>query len=304
MTKPVSFEVLTQVTSQSFVVPAGVTRLLVEGCGGGGGGGGGAGGAGFTGGCGGSGGGGSITSARWMRVVPGETLTYSTGTAGTAGAAGASSSSGGDGGDGGDTTVSGSLQAITFRGAGRGGGGWDPDVIATKAFVRGGSPSRTAGGHNYGTHASVDIHNLQGSPGQGGSAWVWAHQQFDGGGSPTVFFPIATVRAGAPHGVGGHTPASGGTAGADFSGVIGFPGSTYYAYGNGTAGGGGGSSSWGTGAPGGTGGSQGTAGSSPTAPGAGGGGGGGGALGFFLSGDLGRNGGLGVAGAIRFTWFV
>ncbi len=191
----------------SWVCPAGVTEVIIFGCGGGGGGGGG-GDDGVFNNSGGGGGGGPIASAVHATVVPGTTYTVTVGTAGTAGAinAGAPGSAGGSGG----ATTFGSI--ARFLGA-QGGTGGDVSTL----YAYGGGPiARTAA-----VAAATDDDNQlpgQGGTGTGGSATK--------NGMPNVTGPSTGGAAGA-------TAASGGGGGG--GGNSGWPGGQGGAGGNGNA---------------------------------------------------------------------
>lgn len=109
----------------SWTVPAGVTKILISGCGGGGGGGGSGGGS-STNRSGGAGGGGAGKAQlpTLRSVTPGTTLSITIGAGGNGGARGSSGSgNGGSGGNGGNTVVTNMPGGtLTLQGGGGGGG--------------------------------------------------------------------------------------------------------------------------------------------------------------------------------------
>jgi hypothetical protein len=201
-------------TNGTFIVPAGVTRIMVELWGGGGGGGGGAGGAGGTTGGNGGGGGGGCYGQEVISVVPGTSVVVTVGsggiggsggtntifsnvnTAGTAGGSGGTSSigsvsvAGGAGGNAGGSagTVNGSsggggnpgtsTTARIFIQGVRGGNGFDPSQNGGDTGQGGAAGHGGSGGNRYG-----DGNN--GSPGTspGGGGGAGSGIQGDGTGS-------------------------------------------------------------------------------------------------------------------------
>lgn len=157
----------------SFVVPAGVTSMIVEGWGGGGGGGGGA--AGVQAG-GGGGGGGYFSKA--LAVTPGDTINYNVGAPGALGAVTVS------GGSGGNTTVS----YLAWTGTAGGGGGGvsgsggaiggaagtatngDENIFGSGGFTAFSSAIGGAGGAAARGGAGSQAGNNGNSPGGGGGA--------------------------------------------------------------------------------------------------------------------------------------
>lgn len=117
----------------SWTVPEGVTNLQVWSIGAGGGGAGAAASDDTSGGGGGAGG----TAYRVFTVTPGESLSYVIGTAG-AGGWGAS-----DGGDGGDTSIT--INGLSLRGKGGGGGKYNSGARGMGGSSTGGSPDRVGG---------------------------------------------------------------------------------------------------------------------------------------------------------------
>lgn len=184
-----------------FIVPAGVSKIFISGCGGGGGGGAGAGQSASYIWSGGGGGAGQSTVKTQFTVSPGQRIAITIGGPGVAGAgASGAGASGGNGGSGGNTTV-GTLLILQGGGGGQGGhnlgpgasgvgypsggsgtGGASPAVTGTSYMIWpsgsggssafgggglavGGSYGQTPGlpGHGYGSGGS-------GSPGVTGSA--------------------------------------------------------------------------------------------------------------------------------------
>lgn len=137
--------------SGTFVVPAGVTRVLVEGCGGGGGGGAASGAS-----AGGGGGGGADSPPRIVVVTPGASVTVTIGAGGAGGTIAANGATGGAGGTsyfgtmefGGALGGLGAAATVSIGGAGAGAGGVggtgvNATAITNRAF--GGSSSTFAG---------------------------------------------------------------------------------------------------------------------------------------------------------------
>ena len=286
-------------TNQVFIVPAGVTDLLLEMCGGGGQGGGGAGGApGSTSlGSGGSGGGGSILATMVMDVAPGDSISITIGTGGTGGGAGgAAAANGTDGGAGQPSivqdTTSGTSRSASGASGGRGGRAW---VSPTTSYAAPGGASTTVNFSNayapYLSVAGVIIANgdapgtggvgaFYGASGTSGMDTPWsAGLEFSTGGNPGA---NGAAGSGNPGGGGG----GGGGAGP------GFPGTGAIGSGGGGGTGGAGSSTGGF-AP-----ANATSGLANT--GAGGGGGGGGGNG--TPGGEGASGALGAAGYVRISY--
>ncbi len=227
----------------TWTAPAGVTGVIVIGCGGGGGGGGGGGtGGGGTAGQAGSGGAGAFQTTTYLSVTPNTVYTITIGAGGTHGNAHATGSAGSD-------TTFGSL--ATFKGA----SGGQQDT-ASSSF--GGSSFQTASGTNVqlsnATTSARSIANggngIAASPGLSGDMnIVGGFSGGTGGNNP------GAARGGG--GGGGAGPQGAGANGGDGAGVgagTGVAGSSASAN-TGGGGGGGGASSTGTGGAGGDGGS-------------------------------------------------
>lgn len=137
---------VTQITftaTSSWLCPAGISLVFIDGCGGGGGGG--SGGVPLNVGTtanspasAGTAGGSAVRSCRWISVVPNTlyTITIGAGGAGGAGVAAGNGVGGNDGSDGSDTTF-GSL--ATFKGAGKGYFGGSSNLVATISYCPGGA---------------------------------------------------------------------------------------------------------------------------------------------------------------------
>lgn len=155
-------------SNDTFAVPAGVTNVLVGGCGGGGGGGGGAGAAGASATAGGGGGGGA---APWgwqvVAVTPSTNVTVSVAAGGSGGFGGAANTNGQTGSDGGQSAFG----AQNFRG-GKGGGGGRSTANGGIAGPGGGLSIGAHGGEGGGSTGST------GDPGESG----WDSVAFGGGG--------------------------------------------------------------------------------------------------------------------------
>lgn len=292
-------------SAQTFVVPAGVTRLWVQGIGGGGGGG--AGGAGYTtagSSAGGSGGGGGAEGrGEWLDVTPGETVTVTVGAGGTAPAA----STAGQGaillpgGNGGNTTVAATAGTLVFPGAQKGGVNVPTPAVGSgfggawnnlNAGIGGGS------GDNLGWLQSVPGSGGQGFTSGNEAAWGYAK---NGGLSASCGGRLTGTAANT---FSANTNGNGGTTGATSGSYLG-----------GGGGGGGGFAVWPQDAGPGAGGNGGAA--SATAGGAGstvggaggaaagigcgggGGGGGGSANGAY---KIGGAGGTGGPGQVMLVW--
>lgn len=263
------------VSSDTLVVPAGVTSMEYEGSGAGGGGGGG--GAGVGGG--GGGGGGAPVFPGTIDVIPNDTLTITIGAAGTAGGGGPQPTGGGSpGGAGGDSTLSGTGVSLHFAGGAKGGGGCgaastNGGAGGATIYASGGAlgPSSAAGG---GGGASFYSGGTGSAP--AGTATTPLTGAFGGGG-------------GGGGGAGGSTAAAGGR-------------SIYAAGGTGgpspIGAGGGGGASWGAGGNGGVG--NAVAGSAGNGYGSGGGGG----ASRNAPNVNGVSGGAGAGGKIILRWRV
>lgn len=198
-------------SSGSLVVPTGVTRISVLGCGGGGGGGGAGGGSSGTGGSGGGGGSGAPVDLVSFTVVPGDTLTVTIGAGGAGGTAGIAGTKGLNGSNGAATTITGTGVDIYLSGGGFGGGGTSNNGVpsdtaqgsglvgarglsaATGGFAGGGggglgsggngaAPSTTASGEDGGMGAGGggDGHGSTGSGGDGGRSFYVSTQAAGG----------------------------------------------------------------------------------------------------------------------------
>jgi hypothetical protein len=157
-------------SSGTFTVPAGITQVMVIGCGGGGGGGGGGENAG------GAGGNAAPILVTTLTVTPAAVLTVTIGTGGTAGAAGVTSGSGGTGG----TGVSSVFDILTFPGGVGGAPGTGTNSEGTGGVciigcARGGKGAATSG-------ASAGDSTAYASGGAAGSAFVNAGDGYPGGG--------------------------------------------------------------------------------------------------------------------------
>lgn len=251
--------------------PIGVTKVIVEGCGGGGGGGCGGSGAAGGGGASGAGGGGAVWHRQTVAVTPGVVYTVARGSVG--GSVLGSPWALGGGFDGGDTTFSspGPVVLTTFRGAM--GGNGDVDFGDTGRYISGGQPVRGAAAGPWIT----SLANITVTTGIEGSTRPKA-QEGGWGSHPTATSPSSEWTTG-----GSSATVAGAAAGAA----------------NTARGGGGGGASGAPGCAPGAGGAGGTAsaaGSNGTdgTRGAGGGGGGGGGSGATTSGGLGGTGGAGM----------
>ena len=163
----------------SFVVPAGVKKLFVSGCGGGGGGGGGAADASFHGG-GGGGGGAGFMFRRAYAVTPGQTLSIVIGAGGNGGAGGSGNSNGSNGATGGTTTIS---EFGVVLGGGNAGGGTRLDAWAN-----------TGGPGSGGSGGSGDMTGSGGASGVGNlSAGSAATMPYGGGGGGGLFGPGGVI---------------------------------------------------------------------------------------------------------------
>jgi hypothetical protein len=268
--------------SGTWVAPADVTRVVLEGCGGGGGGGGASDGDVATDNApaGGGGGGGAILSVRSVSVVPGTTYNVVIGAGGSGGTPGSGgTSTRGD--DGSDTTFGGFL--AVFRGA-AGGGNASSGDSTNGAASYGGSPTRLAGAQRVvaapTTALVATLAILPRVPSAGGfgissnlapfdtrvEPGVPSTEGFIGGAAGAVGVDDGSYLAGGPGGGGGSGPyapgADGGSggnansAGAGSNGAAGAAGGANSGSGGGGGGGGGsGNSAGGTGATGGAGGS-------------------------------------------------
>lgn len=256
-------------SNDTFVVPAGVTSLLVEACGGGGGGGGGGTGSGSGGG---GGGGGAPVFSRVVTVVPGETITIVIGTGGAGGAIGTVGVVGVS------TTLVGSTSGalLTAIGGGFGGDGFD-DLAG--AGSDGGNSIGAGGGGGDGTVTGGG--GGGGSTGPGGTSLIGSARSGSNGGG----------------GAGGNTSTAGSSGGPTVMFVTAAAGGSTAASGGG---GGGGGSGFGIGGAGGNGAATPTAGTAAAANTGGGGGGGGG------SGDAGAGaaGAAGGSGKVILRWGI
>ena len=200
----------------SFVVPAGVRKLFISGCGGGGGGGGGAADPNFHGG-GGGGGGAGFMFRRAYAVAPGQALSIVIGAGGNGGAGGSGNGSGTAGANGGTTTIA---EIGVVLGGGNAGGGTRLDLWGNLggpgAGGSGGSGDMTgssgAGGIGNLSPGSAATMPYGGSGGggffgQGGvvTGWSWA-----GAGSPSTSYggggaggQASNIVAGGSGGIGG-----------------------------------------------------------------------------------------------------
>lgn len=279
----------------NWTAPAGVTFVILRGCGGGGGGGGGeAGQDGFTRTqCAGSGGGGAIVSTQIVPVTPGTTYAVTIGAGGAGGAKAISTASNGT--DGGDTTFD---SLATFLGASHGRGG---DRSGNR-FTGGGLPVR-----GYRRQYKLDLDGFgtlifsrfwDQQPGAGGHGMDMTGFASGFDGDPS-FQQLPGISVGS--GVGGNAGGDGSTSGfaanghgaggggcADFQGSVG---------GNG---GNGGNAASGTNGNGG----DATDGTAGTGFGAGGGGGGaGGSKNGSGTAGTGGNGAAGTAGFLDVSWY-
>lgn len=286
-------------SSDYWVCPAGITSILVTGCGGGGGGGGGEDGVdGFTRTrCSGSGGGGAVVSKQRVTVVPGVTYQVGVGPGGAGGARAATTAANGSDGTDGYFKINAGATLATFIGASHGRGG-----DSTQArFTGGGMPVK-----GYRKPFKIDLDNLgtwvysrffDQTPGSGGSGFDY--NGFAGGyDGDASFSQLAGISIGS--GVGGAAGTDGTTSGsaangrgAGGGGCADYPGSI------GGAGGNGGNAAA---AVNGSGGNA-TNGSAGTGYGAGGGGGGmGGNKNGSGTAGQGGNGGAGSDGFILLEW--
>ncbi len=206
------------VASYTFVVPAGVTRMLVYGSGGGGGGGGGGGSG--AGGGGGGGGNGAVPRDYPIAVIPGETLTVAIG-GGGAGGAGSVGGTGTTGTAGTSSTVTGSTSGLilTIKGGLGGLGG-----TLAGAIGLGATPS-VGGNWSYGGNGAE---NGSGVDGLSGDASTWAGSAVGG-----------ATGAGGGGGGGGSSLGIGGAGGSGGNGAGGNNGSGGSTQGGGGGGGGG-----------------------------------------------------------------
>ena len=251
-------------SSQSFVVPGGVTQISAAAIGGGGGGSGGDGGRGETN----NGGGGGGLAYGTFAVTPGETLTITVGAGGT-------SASGGSGGAGGATSIARGATVLLSGGGGAGG------VERSTGTAAGGTSTgtqRTGGG--IGGAGGTGGGGGGGTGGGGAGGYSAA-----GGAGGAITAAGAASTGGGGGGGGGRSGTTAGNAGSGGgTGLLG-------AGSNGTAG-----TSNGGGGGGGSGGTAGaTNASSPSGGGVYGGGGGGRT-------DSSGTGALGGAGAVRIIW--
>lgn len=151
--------------SGSFVVPADVTEINVEGCGGGGGGGGGYGANTTTAGYGGGGGGGTIKSTQIVNVTPGATYPFTVGAGGAGGAGGAAGGNAGTPGTFGQDSffIGDGLSRARFRG---GSGGFSADAVSETGFTGfGGLPVTANGANAYSFVDTATVSNILGSLG-------------------------------------------------------------------------------------------------------------------------------------------
>lgn len=222
------------VTAQSWTVPAGVTSIIVEACGGGGGGGSGGTVNSSLPGAGGAGGGeGLPITVRQFTVTPGEVISYTVGSQGVGGAAkNAATGSGNNGGAGTSTIFSTAARTMTFVGAhggvgGTGGAGGGGGAGGT-ATVRDGNSG--AAGVSSGLAGGTALSTSWGAGGAGGGAGIGGGAAGGGGGG----------------GPGGKGAGGAGGKGGD-SGANGAAGSNAASYCGGGGGAGGGGSVVGTG---------------------------------------------------------
>jgi hypothetical protein len=263
-------------TSQSFVVPGGVTQLSAVVVGGGGGG---AGAAAQTRTEPNNGGGGGALGWATFNVTPGETLTITVGAGGTGGGAG------GDGGNGGPSAiVRGTTDIIRATGGSGGVYRENPSTAAAGGTFTAGTVITSGGGNGGASGAAA-----AGSGGSGGGGAGGYSAAGGAGGTSSGGNGVASTGGGGGGG-GGRSGISNNLGGA--GGGVGVLG----AGANGTAG---------TSSAGGGGGSSGSAGATNGATPSGGGlygGGGGGRCDGQLSPVLSGSGGAGGAGAVRIIW--
>jgi len=195
----------------NFVVPAGVKKLFLTGCGGGGGGGGGAADSNFHGG-GGGGGGGGFMFRRACAVTPGQTLSVVIGAGGSGGAGGSSNSSGANGTSGGATTIA---EVGIVLGGGIGGRGTRLDLWANVGGP--GAGGSGGGGDMTGSGGSGGVGNL--SPGSA------ATMPFGGGGGGGLFGPGGVTAGWSWAGAGTPSASYGGGGGGGQASNIGAAGS-------------------------------------------------------------------------------
>lgn len=285
----------TAVGTTSFVVPAGVTEVMLFGFGGGGGGGAGGttylnGGAAAARDIGGGGGGGATPGWSRMLVTPGASVSVVIGDGGDGGAqVTAHDATGLPGGLGGAT----SFGNCVFYGAGSGAGGVKGSIVTVNPGFRVGGKCCDQFPLREAVEDSTSLLILQNQYGQGGS------------GSTNYGGSISVLRKGMPAQFGETASSSGGTVGADTGG--------YWGGGAGGGGGGGWEDPGGTGGDGGdakddgTKGEDGGTGGSPSAnsgAGGGGGGGGGGAGGPSTDVGYGGAGGHGGSGLLVVYWWT
>lgn len=247
-------------TSGNFVVPAGVTELIVEGAGGGGGGGGGGGAASLpNNGAGGGGGAGAYPHRVTIPVTPAQTLVVTLAAGGAGGAGGNNTGTNGSAGSGGGfTTVTGTGVDLTFpggNGASGGTGGASGSAVAGgagnlaynqdiggRASVAG--PGGTGGATNGATGGSAGaaggktlkisagaaagaLNARGGSGGGGGTGFAiggagGAAGPTDTDGSPGVAAAANSAGGGGGGGGGGVNTQAGGAGGAGGSGRVDF----------------------------------------------------------------------------------
>lgn len=181
----------------SFIVPAGVQFLYLNGCGAGAGGGGAGGGWAAAnhvsgedyqaGGGGGGGGAGHATQGQALAVTPGETITIVVGAKGIGGLGGFPGNTGTNGGAGGVTTVSGSFGTVTLLGgtSGESGTGFGPPSGSSGA---GGQPGQPGGFFGIdggvgaaGGNGGTGPFGAGGPGGRGSSGNIVTNQGADGG---------------------------------------------------------------------------------------------------------------------------
>lgn len=285
----VSLQSVTFTANGTWVVPAGITRVLVSGCGAGGGGGGGYYGAGLINvvAPGGGGGGAGTYDERSMAVTPGETLTVTVGVGGAGGAGGTGVTSPAAGFAGSASVVTrGAGGSLKFNGGGGGCSVTSATAAATPICVPGGR-GKSQGQQGITVAATSALPCSYGNGGYGGSIGALGSTASNGSESASA---LSVYSFPGVAGVMGTSAAGGG-------------GSWY----GGGAGGGGASSPFDIGGDGGAGGNGNGAGAGGVGvdggPGfGGGGGGGGGGAGAGSSGIAGGNGSFGGIGQVTIMW--
>lgn len=297
MSKNLATQTFTATASSGWTAPAGVTRVFLEGFGGGAGGGGGVAGQVSVNAQspGGSGGGGSLKRGEWYTVVPNTAYDINIGAGGAGGAANTNGS------DGGDTTfvTHGGSTVATFKGAGKGLAGLTAAVNTNYIYRPGGAATSPTLYVDPSTYTTPGMGGWTVAPSHGGIGGTYNNTTGGGGAVPTA---------------GGSSPQ--GFAGGTFGAIGNTVGSNY----GGTGGAGGGAGPGGVGGAGGAGGNgnnagAGTAGSGGKTPSGaaqtaaittntgGGGGAGGGGGSDTSSTPAGGAGGGGDNGLLVLTWF-